>query len=62
MVEPYGLFNLNDKNPNVRYELSIGNVVLSTIFVGAIVPPIVLGGWYLWEPVEEKKSEETSKK
>jgi len=36
--------------PNVRYDVSWGNVVWSVIFCETLVVPIVLVGWYLWEP------------
>lgn len=58
LIEPYGLysefFDKSRKNPAVEYRLSTGNVVLSVIFSETIIVPIVLCGWYLWEPVTNK--------
>lgn len=55
--KPVGVFELDDKNPDIEYEVSIGNIVLSVIFVETIIVPIVLCGWYLFEPVNQKKSD-----
>jgi len=49
--EPYGLLSLNNKNPNIRYKISVGNVVLSVILCETIVVPVILIGWYAYEPV-----------
>lgn len=50
--EPYGLFDEDSvKNDQVEYEVSTGNVVLSVIFVESVVVPVILLGWYLYEPV-----------
>lgn len=58
LVEPYGMysefFDKNRKNPGVEYRLSTGNVVLSIIFCETVIVPVVLCGWYLWEPVTNK--------
>lgn len=58
LVEPYGLyaevFEKSRRNPAVEYRLSTGNVVLSVIFSETFIVPIVLCGWYLWEPVTNK--------
>jgi hypothetical protein len=37
--------------PNVRYDVVGGNVFWSVILCPTIIVPIVLVGWYLWEPV-----------
>ncbi len=54
-VQPYGIFSeisgKDGKLPGVQYKLSVENLILSAIFVETIVVPIVLCGWYLWEPV-----------
>jgi len=49
--KPYGVFNMKDENPNVEYRVSVGNIMLSVILVETVVVPIVLIGWFLWEPV-----------
>ena len=54
--EPQGLFTMNDKDPNIKYKVSISAVVWSTIFFP--VGSIIFLGWYLWEPEREKYEEE----
>ena len=51
---PCGLFEDDCKDPAVRYTVVTGNVVAGIIFVATIYLPVVLGGWFLWEPVEYK--------
>jgi hypothetical protein len=51
---PYGIFSQNKENPNVEYEVSIGNVVWGVILFETIIAPIIIFGWYLWEPVGPK--------
>ena len=51
---PYGLFDGNKENPNVEYEVSIGNVVWGILLFETIVAPIIIFGWYLYEPVGPK--------
>ena len=46
---PVGIADENEKrNPAVRYEISVGNIVWSVLLSETIVVPIVLLGWYLW--------------
>jgi len=40
-----------DKNPEVEYQINTGNVVFAVIFCETIVIPVVVLGWWLWEPV-----------
>ena len=50
-AKPYGWANKNDeKIKNVTYDISVGNVVWSVIFSETIVIPVLLTGWYLFEP------------
>jgi len=49
--EPYGLFDMNKKNPNIQYEVSIGNIVWSAVLFETVIAPIILIGWYAYEPV-----------
>lgn len=57
-ISPYGLyaefFDKSQKDPRIEYELSVGNVILSVIFSETIIVPVILCGWYLWEPVGVK--------
>lgn len=52
--KPVGLINMDDRNPDVNYNLSVGNIVWSTLFCYTIVVPVVLVGYYLWEPDQPK--------
>ncbi len=55
----YGLFNQGDqKNPDVKYRLIIGNVVWSIILVETIVAPIYFLGFSLYEPIGAKHKNE----
>ena len=57
-VDPYGLwaeFAARDRiDPSVEYRLSVPNIALSVIFSETLVVPVILVGWYLWEPVGAK--------
>jgi hypothetical protein len=50
----YGLFNPDDKNPNVRYEPNWWNVAMGVIFFEMIIPPIYVFGFHLFKPVGPK--------
>lgn len=50
----YGIFDMDKKNPHVEYKAVWGNVVLGVIFLPSIAVPLVLWGWYLFEPVGAK--------
>ena len=52
LVEPYGWADTGIKNENVKYKTNIGNVVWSIILCETIIAPVLLTGWYLFEPVE----------
>jgi len=47
---PKGLFTMDEKDKNIKYNISMGNVIWSCIFSETLVVPVVLCGWYLWEP------------
>ena len=51
--EQIGLFELNEwqDDKNIRYEVVWGNVVWSVILIETIFVPLILLGWYLYEPV-----------
>ena len=49
-VQPYGMFEADETVDGVEYSLSIGNVIWAIIFVETIVIPIIIVGWYLFEP------------
>lgn len=48
--EPIGWANLDEKNPDITYKVSVGNVVWSVLFCETIIVPVILTGWYLFEP------------
>jgi len=55
IVEPYGWANADlMKNDSVIYQVNVGNVVWSIIGFETVVAPVVLTGWYLYEPVKKK--------
>jgi hypothetical protein len=52
--EPKGIVTADEKDKSIRYKASVGNVVWSVLLSGTIVVPVILCGWYLWEPVSVK--------
>jgi len=57
--DTYGLFNKDDnRNPDVKYRLVIGNIIWSVILVETIIAPIYFLGFSLYEPVGVKDSSE----
>jgi len=56
VYQPYGLLNEDEeKDPTIRYKTSKSAVVWSCIFCETIVVPVILCGYYLYEPAEEKE-------
>lgn len=53
-AEAYGWANSRHRNRDVEYDISVGNVVLSIIFCETVIVPIILTGWYLYDPAELK--------
>lgn len=53
-VEPYGWFDLSQKNDSVNYRVNTGNVVWSIILSETVVVPVLLTGDQLFEPVSKK--------
>jgi len=51
-VKPYGWANEETKNDKVLYHVSVGNVVWSIIGIENVIMPVVLTGWFLYEPAE----------
>ena len=48
----YGLLNSDDnKNPNITYKLSIGNLIWGCILIETIIAPIYFFGFDIFEPV-----------
>lgn len=57
VVKPYGVFDQGKENINIEYSVSIGNVIWSVLLCETIVVPVILVGWYLWEPDGPAQSE-----
>ena len=56
--QPYGLANEDvHRNPNIQYELVLGNVILSFILFETVVVPVYLVGWEIMQPVAKKVPE-----
>ncbi len=53
-VEPYGVFNQKKEVESVRYKVSVGNVVWSVLLCETVIAPVVLIGFFLFEPVGPK--------
>lgn len=49
----FGIVNDDaQRDPNVKYQISFGSVVVAVLFLETIVVPIYVIGWDLWEPVK----------
>ncbi len=52
---PYGLLNqAEEKQDNVKYQVSWGNVILGAVLFETVIAPIYVFGFNLWEPVALK--------
>jgi len=50
--KPYGIANEDVvKQPNVKYEISAGSVIVAIILCETIIVPVYVIGWDLYEPV-----------
>jgi len=54
-VTSTGVFNKGDRDPNVNYELCVGNVVWSIILVETFFAPVYFVGWSIMEPVSVRQ-------
>ena len=51
----YGLINADqEKDPNVKYKVIVGNVIWGIILVETIFVPVIMFGFALYEPVGAK--------
>jgi len=51
----YGFLNKSEKrNPNVQYELIVGNVIWGILLVETIIAPVYFFGFSLYEPVGKR--------
>lgn len=54
----YGLVNESEmKNDKVNYQVIWGNVVWGCLLVETIFVPVIIFGWYLYEPVGPKATD-----
>jgi len=52
----YGLLNADEeKDPNVKYRVIVGNVFWGVVLFETIAAPIIIFGFALWEPVGPKQ-------
>jgi len=52
----YGLINKDDeKDPDIEYELVVGNLVWGCLLVETVVAPVYFFGFDLYEPVGKKE-------
>jgi hypothetical protein len=53
--QQYGLFDMDENcDARIKYKPVIGNVIWSVICIETIFIPVILVGWYLYEPVAVK--------
>ena len=53
--DTYGVFNADEqRNPELKYKLIIGNVIWGIILVETIIAPIYFFGFSLYQPVGVK--------
>ena len=53
-TSPYGLFNMNDKDPCVKYKVCVGNVIWGCLLFETAFVPVIVFGWFLYEPIGPK--------
>lgn len=51
VYKQFGIADSHIRDENIEYELVIGNVIWSIILIETVAVPIILLGWYLYEPV-----------
>lgn len=54
----YGLLNQDDRDPNVQYKVIRGNVFWGIVLFASVVAPVIIFGWYVYEPVGPKPNNE----
>ena len=54
LYEPKELFTMDEKDTTIKYKVSVGNVIWSCLLSETLIAPVVLCGWYLWEPCYKK--------
>jgi len=57
--DTYGLINKDEnKNPNIKYRIVIGNIVWSVLLCQTIIAPIYFIGFSMYEPVRKTTPDE----
>jgi hypothetical protein len=55
VVNNYGLFNADEeKQSDVKYKISTPGLVCAIVFSETIIVPVIIGGYYIYEPVGPK--------
>lgn len=55
LYDTYGVLDEDTKkNPNIDYQISLGNIVLFVLFSWTLVIPFYLGSFAMYEPVDFK--------
>jgi hypothetical protein len=49
-ASPYGLLNQVDKTEGIAYRVHIPSIIFSIVFAQTIVVPVVLTGFFLFQP------------
>lgn len=52
--ETCGLLEPECKDPGIRYEVSVGNMVWSVLLLGTVVVPIYFMGFSIFNPIAAK--------
>lgn len=52
--ECVGVLTASSHDPNLKYETSFRNAVLAVVFIETVVVPVLIVGWMLFCPVDEK--------
>jgi hypothetical protein len=53
-VIPYGLFNTDEKDPCIKYKVCVPNVVWGCVLCETFFVPVLIFGWFLYEPIGQK--------
>jgi hypothetical protein len=53
-AQPYGIFNDEEKLPNVKYRVVFGNVVWSILLIETLFAPLYFVGYALYEPIPKE--------